>query len=744
MNRIIGGEKMAKKTRITPATTKAKTPTVPKPASDRAPTDHPLKSSSAEELVALVRAQPKLRDALRALIEGASPTLTSAPRKTMDRVVTPAAYQTAKAAVAEGLAKANSIDDVKARSGQLPTLAASMATVDICETLGGSAADFRARFNLPAAGVSNARLAEALESAHTELKTLSKQVFEHLDGANKLTGLGRLQLGQTAWSDMLEQHVGYATTALSEEPTRGNLTKEALRHLLRAYFKGDAQGRESPVQTREALASETKRLSGSEAAAAYIMAKDNDRVFDRAHLGLDPPGQPNPAFVLANHSSALARAATRRFAAALVGNDRKAASLIQDIFNRPTEDLVLMLGAPHGIEGAVLHFAASAHHMAWSWAKLATATAQAHAGDEGAKKSWNNADLVSTRGVRTKRDHAVKLHAQVEAGQISDGTLVPCERGEVAGAAPVEFLRHIRGHGPWSEQTRVASSDARSSQVFLQSQVRNTMDYGDVAIGAMVARDSIARVCGSYAAHAMGAPPEEHDDVVRLFQGAIRLIEGDLNGVIKDERLSKDDEAYKALYQTLAGRHGCRALVGHLGEGAAAQLVRTATFGHFIDGACDQLDVQRQDDWTPEQMVKDVVELKEIGLLKDDYFLQSEEQIEALLKEGTREMPELDRAQLETAVRIPNVIWLYMLAVRGRVESKQSRLIGGPADKTVDTLPDNVQFNPPELRDAELYEWARHRLEERGMPPAEASRKAMALVVFTQYKDLLQLRKNVP
>ncbi len=85
---------------------------------------------------------------------------------------------------------------------------------------------------------------------------------------------------------------------------------------------------------------------------------------------------------------------------------------------------------------------------------------------------------------------------------------------------------------------------------------------------------------------------------------------------------------------------------------------------------------------------------------------------------------------------------MWTQLIRGLVENDPSRYQGAAPDLGSDEFPASTQFNPPDIRDVELYGWARHRLKVRGVEPQEADRKAFALVVFTNYKDLLQLRKS--
>lgn len=85
-------------------------------------------------------------------------------------------------------------------------------------------------------------------------------------------------------------------------------------------------------------------------------------------------------------------------------------------------------------------------------------------------------------------------------------------------------------------------------------------------------------------------------------------------------------------------------------------------------------------------------------------------------------------------------MWTQLL--RGLVEHKPQRYTGGSADFSSDQFPAQLQFNPPDTRDVELFSWARHRLQENGYEPARANRMAMSLVVLTLHKDLLQLRKS--
>lgn len=59
----------------------------------------------------------------------------------------------------------------------------------------------------------------------------------------------------------------------------------------------------------------------------------------------------------------------------------------------------------------------------------------------------------------------------------------------------------------------------------------------------------------------------------------------------------------------------------------------------------------------------------------------------------------------------------------------------------LNNFPSQVQLNPPDTRDVELFAWGRHRLKEHGYSAQDATRMALGLVVLTLHKDLLQIRK---
>jgi len=145
-------------------------------------------------------------------------------------------------------------------------------------------------------------------------------------------------------------------------------------------------------------------------------------------------------------------------------------------------------------------------------------------------------------------------------------------------------------------------------------------------------------------------------------------------------------------------------------------------------------------DYTAQNIVSDIEALKG-SLLKDDYFLTQPEFMGDLHEEATRESGKVDAKDLQNAIRVPNATWMWTQLLRGLVEKKPGRYTAEKADLSSDKFPNGVQLNPPDIRDVELFTWARHRLEDEGRPPKEATRMALSLIVLTLHKDLLQLRK---
>jgi hypothetical protein len=303
------------------------------------------------------------------------------------------------------------------------------------------------------------------------------------------------------------------------------------------------------------------------------------------------------------------------------------------------------------------------------------------------------------------------------------------------------LLTHIENHGIYSgKQLRVLSREAVEVKERLWNEVNKISKLDDWTAGNELAGDLVGHTCASFAAQAVRADFQEKDNLVGLYRDAIGRFAPQIEKLFAKGRPEKGDERYQAFFQELAGEFGFEALKTYMGTGAAHDLVRNASLSHIIPIACDALRLDPQEDYTPTQLVADMAELQ-TTLLKDDYFLSKPGFLDDLKAEAARPPASVDRKSLENAIRVPNAIWMWTQLTRGKVENKPGRHTGGEADLTSDKFPSAVQFSPPDVRDVELFAWAQHRLSKHGYEPKKASRMALALVVLTLHKDLLQMRQ---
>ena len=287
---------------------------------------------------------------------------------------------------------------------------------------------------------------------------------------------------------------------------------------------------------------------------------------------------------------------------------------------------------------------------------------------------------------------------------------------------------------------RILSNQAVEVKERLWSEVQKIARLDDWKSGNELAADLVANTCAVFASQAVKADFQEKDSLVNLYRGAIGRFAPEVDQLLANGAPKKSDPAYQAFFQEKAGEFGFEALKTHMGTGAAHDMVRNASLAHIIPIALEALRLPPQPDYTPEQLVSDMEEMRKT-ILKGDYFLDQPGFMDELRAEAAQTPAAVDRHALENGIRVPNAVWMWTQLTRGLVEEKAGRYTGSDADMSSDKFPSAVQFSPPDIRDVELFVWARHRLTQNGYEPKDATRMALSAVVLTLHKDLLQMRK---
>jgi hypothetical protein len=628
----------------------------------------------------------------------------------------------------------------------------NLAQADLEELLGTSGDAMTHKFDLASDPLAQKpklsagerkNLNEAWELSKTLLHRLADQTIAPVM-KNDLSSLDAQRLSTARTSAVNAQIAGYAAGLLADD-TRFEppFNKEAARIVLQAFYAGtlkDTKG--SALPPRELLARELGRLGGDpEVVKAYVLDKANDGIFD-------PVAAKSPSSISSNLASVHAGEATLELAAKLVG-ERDAAAFVKHVFERPTDQLLQMFRDPTGPEGILLSFAAAAHHLGWEAAKLADGLNDAKAGKDDGLHKWQHKNLGATRRLLAQDPTAArKVADQISSFLINRGELVPFDRAGSADQLDLHYmLDTIARSGIYadgSEGMRVLSPYATGVQKRLASDVRNASRLADWQVGAEIAANSVAHMGAAFAANATGAGTSYRDreELVTTFRGALTELRGEADKLLANGPPAKSDQAYQALYQDRSGEVSFDALHKMLGE-SARPLIRDATFGDLIPQALKSLRLDDSGDFTPKNLVADLKDLQGT-LLQGDYFLSQPGFLDSLDAEAKKGTSKADPKGLEVAVRLPNAAWMWLLLIRGLVENKLNRLEGSQTpDYASDKFPDSVQFNPPDVRDVELFSWAKNRLiDAHGVEPERATREALSLVVFTLYKDLLQVRKG--
>lgn len=635
------------------------------------------------------------------------------------------------------LGNVTQLSEVVARGKQLPQMAKAIIAVDVGEVLGETGGAVRDNFLLPPGNY------EALpQFANTLLQELSKKVLGHVEGG-KFQGLDKERLSLQKQQNASAQHTGYLSGKLTRlEGLEKKPNQEACRILLRKFFGGELKstdGKESG--SREFLANELGKLTpDGQVVRDWVMHKDQDRAFVAESTQ-------SPASLLANLAAHDAGEATLEFAAKLVGgDDEKAAALVKSVFSRPEGEIQQMMGAPRGKAGLLLHFAAMAHHQAWEFSKLGTAYVRACAGDEAGVEDWNHKNLGPTRKmVNEDREAARKVGDQIISFMLREGRLVPLERNGQTGDLPLsDLLERVETNGVRTqnrEGSSVVSPFAARVGECLHNEVQTAAHLSDWKAGGEFAADLVANVCASFAAQATGADYEKKESLVGLYRDALSRFSPQVDKLLAQGIPDKQDEAYQAFYGDMAGEFSFEALKAHMSVAQARELARNARIHHIIPQVCKLLELEPKEDFTATQVVADLAEMQK-NLLKGDYFLEKPGFLDSMKAEAAETPLPVAAEDLENAIRVPNAMWMWTQLMRGLVEHKPTRYTGGPPDRSSDKFPAQVQLYPPDTRDIEIFDWARYRLRENGYQPADASRMAMSLVVFTQHKDLLQIRKS--
>ncbi|GEM_PF-6309331 len=636
--------------------------------------------------------------------------------------------------------KASSLEEVRQQAANMEDMAKSMIAKDREQVLGSLPGAMTDRFMIDAVDPdTRMHLREAHQISSRLLESLSHKILGTIKDGNYSLHCNRVSIKHLG--DAKAQHAGYVAGVLNRLP---NLSQhpnlELSRLLLLRYFDdelNDTTG--AKKESREFLADELAKATGSDPKVRdFVLSKDQDGLFA-------PEACTNDRALLYNLASHWAGDATMQFAAKLLGgDDRKAAAFVKQIFKRPDADLQQMMRDPNGFEGLVLNFAAMAHHEAWEWAKLGSACVSAAEGDTKAVDIWNHKDIMETRQLVSERsDSACKVSDQIRSYMLREDLLVPCQREGEFGEMPLSrLLDMIETRGIYTDDgsSRVLSPFAVRVKNQLHEEVKQAASVSDWHVGAQLTADVVANTCAAFASHAVDADYEKRDSLISLYRNGIGKFSPQIDKLLKDGVPNAKDDAYQSLYQEMAGEFGFEALSDHMGVGKANELVNNSTLADIIPIACKTLRLPMRAEYTSEQMVKDMEAMKG-SLLKDDYFMSKSDFVEELRNEAQRPKGSVDAGDLENGIRIPNAIWMWTQLLRGLVEKKPGRYTGEEADMSSDKFPGGVQFNPPDVRDVELFTWARHRLEVQGHEPRESTRMALALIVLTQYKDLLQLRK---
>lgn len=690
---------------------------------------------------------------------GATPTTTAAPSAVSalaqgallleePQAVGESAPEPSSPMIAE-YGRAGSVDEVAARAAQLPQIARSLVMKDVTSVFGSSPGRMADRYHIDLEA--NPKLVKTMEATHafayTALDDLAGKMLRYTAGGS-YHNLDAQRLSEDRFGDAVSQHVAYLAGEISRESTiKMQPGREISRVVLRNFFSGtqnetvgDAERDPKALMLSELCAAATQNADTKEAREARdaitAFVEKNSASFSKEKMS-SPPG------LLLNLASYHAGDAVLQFASRLMdGDDRRGEAFVKYVFSRPVQELNQMLTDPQDLSGMLVNFAAVAINQSWEWGKLGLASVAAKEGNPEALALWNHKKIgPSLDALAGDKVAAMKVAEQVEAFLLRDGKLVPCERGIEQGKRPLQtLLQHVETHGIYSGETlRVVDQGAVEVKERLWNEVTKLANLKDWAAGNEMAGDIVAHTCASFAAQAVKADFQEKENLVTLYRDAIGRFQPQLPKLLASKP-NKKDPAYQAFFQELAGEFGFEALKAHMGTGAAHDLVRNASIAHIVPIACDALRLAPQKDYTPQQVVADIVELEKT-LLKGDYFLTQPGFIDELKAEAQKSAVPVDRKALENGIRVPNAVWMWTQLTRGLVEDKPARYTGSNADPHSDVFPSSVQFSPPDLRDVELFTWAQHRLSQHGYAPKDATRMAMSLVVLTQYKDLLQMRK---
>jgi hypothetical protein len=630
-------------------------------------------------------------------------------------------------------------DDLAAEWPRLDDIVLNMGRRDINEVLGNNAEQMGDRFDLQNAGYSKDRLNQVYRFADTVLTDLTHKVLGQVENGEYKLNPARLSIERT--EDAHAQHEGYVAGVLSrlpDLPERLNL--ELARKLLNRYFDGTLRDTSGAQQDARVLLADnlSKAAGGADSVRQFVLSSDHDSMFSREALN-------TPQALLPNLAAHYAGEAVLQFASKMFnGNDERATAFVESVFRRPDADVQQMLRDPQGPEGLLVQFAAMAQHQGWAASKLADASVTAHQGDPGAAlREWNHPDLLPMHQLIAEDPEGGRKAAdQIESFLLRSGTLVPCERDGEMGAIPLSrLLERIEKDGIFNDSgsLRVISPYAASVKQALHHEVKQAAEISDWHVGADVTADVVANMSAAFASHASKADFEQRKKLASLYRNSIALFAPQVDQLLADGAPTPKDEHYQALYQEMAGEFGFEALKQHMGVGRAHDLARNANLANIIPMVCEDLRIPAPAGYNAQTVVADLEKLQKT-LLKDDYFLSKPGFLDSMRDEAQQKPGKVKPQDLQNAIRVPNAIWMWTQLLRGLVEKKPGRYTSEEIDLKSDKFPSGVQLNPPDIRDVELFTWARHRLEAHGETPSDAKRMALSLIVLTQYKDLLQLR----
>lgn len=622
------------------------------------------------------------------------------------------------------VSSASPTKDIYSTESMPQAIAEELWRKDLAEALGGSSS-IAEKF-LIADPDSRKRAEEAMEAGYGTLERLHHLVERSVPET-------KVERRATAL-----QHASYMAATLNSA-LGGQLRSVIATELFDAYFDGtlqDSQSKDSPRDARTVLLDNLRQTAVPPDKAAEFEAwvKTVDK---KGRLAADFP---NEQGVRNNWGSVLAGRATVEFANRLTGNSSEATqSLLRDTFARSPEELRLLIQNGRGLPAILARFAHLANHSAW---RLNTLLAQSPSAPRPAMSTLSELEMSAPSQQQT--DEARLLAAAVLASLRASGVRLDAldeDRGQSLGAT----FEHIAQHGPHDGRGDPTSQAMSVTQKIGES-LRQALPLSNIpVIGKVADRVLIETLSAFFSGAHLNAGGLSRERAATFFSHVLEPFGEDFDSVQKSHSFDKTDAAYRALYEQLSGRHSYEALKNTLGSAGAADVASQTHLADLLPLAANALHIDVPQGVTAKTVVEDIEALG-ATLLKDDDFLKSEggvpsETLQTLRREATRARSGQDLEHIDMAIAGPNAAWMKLVTIRAVAEKRPERLDNSPPDMRSDVFPDATQFNAPMVRDSLLFAWARERLMAQGKMPAEANRMAFSLVVFTQFKDLLQIRK---